>query len=130
MNSTNDVKLFARKEPVGVAVGKMCWSSKCTLQTYTEAEGWYEIEREPDLVAGEYLEYDEKAGRIVIKKREKTAEQLEAEKQAAIRQKLTTELSDIILQNKDNPEILAQALCNRAKEIEVEHENGRDPEVP
>jgi len=49
-----------------------------------------------------------------------TAEELEAEKQAVTKQKLIAELPDIILQNKDNPEALAQALCERAKQIEVE----------
>jgi len=60
-----------------------------------------------------------------------TAEELEAEKQMAIKQKLTAELSDLILQNKDTPEALAQALCERAKQIEVEvkDEPRRDTEV-
>jgi len=58
-----------------------------------------------------------------------TSEELEAEKQAAIKRQLVAELPDIILQNKDNPEALAQKLCNRAKQIEVENETGRDTEV-
>jgi len=58
-----------------------------------------------------------------------TTEELEAKKQAAIKQQLTAELPDIILQNKDKPGVLAQALCDRAKEIEVKHETKRDTEA-
>jgi len=49
-----------------------------------------------------------------------TNEELEVEKQAVIKQKFIAELPDLILQNKDTPEALAQALCERAKQIEVE----------
>jgi len=49
-----------------------------------------------------------------------TPEELEAERQAAIKRLLVAELPDIIFQNKDNPAVLAQALCDRAKQIEVE----------
>jgi len=38
-----------------------------------------------------------------------------------IKQQLRNELVDIILQNKDNPAALAEALCARAKEIETEN---------
>ena len=79
---------------------------------------WYEIEREPG--EGEYLEYDEQNDCIVIKKREKSVEELEIEKQAAVKRQLVAELPDIILQNKDNPEALVQALCDRAKQIDKE----------
>jgi len=96
---------------------------------YQRSEGWYEIERELDIEAGEYLEHDEQNDCIVIKKREKSAEQAEAERRVAIKRQLVDELPDIILQSKDNPEALAQALCNRAKQIEVENETGRDTEV-
>ena len=51
-----------------------------------------------------------------------TIEELEAKKQVAIKARLRIDLPDIILQNKDNPEVLAQALCDRAKEIEVEND--------
>jgi len=68
---------------------------------------------------GEYLEYDEKTDSLLIKKREKSVEEIEMEKQLEIKRQLVAELPDIILQNKDNPEVLAQALCDRAKEIEV-----------
>ena len=85
--------------------------------SHRKEDGWYEIEREPK--TGEYLEYDEENDCIVIKKREKSAGELEAERQAAVKRQLVADLPDIILQNKDNPEALAQALCDRAKEIEV-----------
>ena len=83
----------------------------------SQEEGWYELERE--LEEGEYPEYDEQNDWIVIKKREKSAEELEAERQAAVKRQLVADLPDIILQNKDNPEALAQALCDRVKGIEV-----------
>ncbi len=43
-------------------------------------EGWYWIEREPDIMSGEYLEIVGDA--IVIKKRVKTPDQLAAEEKA------------------------------------------------
>jgi len=92
-------------------------SSDQAASPYQRSEGWYEIEREPG--EDERLEYDEQNACIVIKKREKSAEQAEAERRVAIKRQLVDELPDIILQNKDNPEALVQALCNRAKEIEV-----------
>lgn len=97
-----------------------------TRKQWTTAErlkedGWYELEREPGI--DEYLEYDEQNDCIVIRKREKSAEQLEAERKMAIRMQLIDELPDIILQNKDDPEILIQALCARAKQIETETTN-------
>jgi len=49
-----------------------------------------------------------------------TVEELEAERQTAVKRQLIDELPDIILQSKDNPEALVQALCDRAKQIEVE----------
>jgi len=49
-----------------------------------------------------------------------TTEELEGKRQQKIRDQFQTELVDLILQNKDNPQGLAQALCNRAKQIEVE----------
>ena len=85
---------------------------------HRKEDGWYELEREPNLLV-EYLEYDEQNDCILIKKRKKGVEELEAEKQAVVKRQLIDELPDIILQNKDNPEALAQALCDRAKEIEV-----------
>lgn len=88
-----------------------------TRQPPAREDGWYEIEREPG--ENEYLEYDEKDDCIVIKKREKSTEELEAEKQADVKRQLVEELPDIILQNKDDPAALAQALCDRAKQIEV-----------
>jgi len=104
---------------------------ECGLRWLSQPEeGWYEIEREPDFHGGEYLEYDEKNDCIVIKKREKSAEELEAEKQSAVKRQLIAELPDIILQSKDNPEALVQALCDRAKQIEVEtNESRRNPEI-
>lgn len=59
-----------------------------------------------------------------------TVEELKAKKQAAVRNQLVTDLPDILLQNKDNPEALVQALCDRVKEIEVEitNDHKRDPE--
>lgn len=86
----------------------------------SKEDGWYEIEREPNVEAGEYLEYDAGNDCVVIKKREKSAEELESEKQSAIKSQLVAELPDIILQNKDTPGMLAQALCDRAKKIEAE----------
>lgn len=82
-------------------------------------DGWYPIEREPDMQT-EYLEYDEKADCIIIKKREKSAEALEAERMMRIKQQLKDELPALILQNKDDPGQLVTALCDRAKAIEVE----------
>jgi len=60
-----------------------------------------------------------------------TNEELEVEKQAVIKRQLVAELPDLILQNKDTPEALAQALCERAKQIEVEvkDEPRRDTEI-
>ena len=58
-----------------------------------------------------------------------TVEELEADKQAVIKRQLVTELPDIILQNKNTPGLLIQALCDRAKQIEVENETRRDPET-
>lgn len=87
--------------------------------SHKKEDGWYPIEREPDRQT-EYLEYDEKADCIVIKKREKSTEVLEAERAAKIKQQLKDELPDLILQNKDSPEQLVAALCDRAKQIEVE----------
>ena len=86
---------------------------------HQKEDGWYELEREPNLLV-EYLEYDEQNDCILIKKREKGVEELEAEKQAEVKRQLVDELPDIILQNKDNPEALVQALCDRAKQIETE----------
>jgi len=80
--------------------------------------GWYPIEREPE--TNEYLEYDETEDRIVIKKRQKTAEQIEIEHNRKIKHQFQAELSELILANKDNPENLAKVLCDRAKQIETE----------
>ena len=44
-----------------------------------KGKGWYEIEREPDLEAGEYLELDIETDTIVIKQRVKAQEQLDLE---------------------------------------------------
>ena len=98
---------------------------------YQRSEGWYEIERELDIEAGEYLEHDEQNDCIVIKKREKSIEELEIERQMTVKRQLVAELPDIILQNKDNPEALVQVLCDRAKEIEVEitNDHKRDPKA-
>ena len=103
------------------------WSSR---ELFRE-DGWYELEREPEIEVGEYLEYDPENDCIIIKKREKSTEELEAERKAAVKRQLITELPDIILQNKDNPEALVQALCSRAKQIEVEikNETGRNPKA-
>ena len=116
-------KLYARILAPGRAF--MSWSPR----DRSLEQDWYEIEREAKSEAGEYLEYDAENDCIVIKKREKSAEQAEAERRVAIKRQLVDELPDIILQSKDNPEALAQALCNRAKQIEVENETGRDTEV-
>ena len=48
-----------------------------------------------------------------------TAEEIEAERRAKIKRQLQTELPELILQNKDNPENLAKVLCDRAKQIEA-----------
>jgi len=98
-------------------------------EKHLREDGWYPIEREPDREAGEYLEHDEQNDCIVIKKREKSTEELEGERQAAVKRQLIAELPDIILQSKDNPEALAQALCDRVKQIEVENETRRNPEA-
>jgi len=55
--------------------------------TWSGADGWYEIEREPDFAAREYLEYDPDLKTIVIKKLEKTAEEILTEE----KQKLEAE---------------------------------------
>ena len=89
-------------------------------EKHLREDGWYPIEREPDREAGEYLEHDEQNDCIVIKKREKSIEELEIERQMTVKRQLVAELPDIILQNKDNPEALVQALCDRAKQIETE----------
>ena len=107
------MKLYCQLQEGGT---RLSWD--VDKESGTGGVGWYEIEREPDFTS-EHLEYDEQNDRVVIKKREKSIEQLEAERQAAIKQQLVADLPDIILQNKDNPEALAQALCVRAKEIEV-----------
>lgn len=86
--------------------------------SHREEDGWYQVEREPQL--DEYPEYDEKTGCIVIKKRKKSVEVLEAERLARIKQRLKNELSDIVFQNRDNPTALAQAFCDRAKQIDAE----------
>jgi len=93
---------------------------------YQRSEGWYEIERELDIEAGEYLEHDEQNDCIVIKKREKSTEELEVERKIAVKRQLIAELPDIILQNKDDPAALAQALCDRAKQIETETTNDHE----
>ena len=49
-----------------------------------------------------------------------TNEELKAEHQQKVRQQLQGELTDLILSNKDDPEGLAQALCDRAKQLEKE----------
>ena len=95
---------------------------------FRREEGWYPLEHEP-VFGKEYLEYDEAKDQIVIKKRERTPEVIETERQAKIKQQLRNELPDIILQNKDNPGALVQALCDWAKQIEVENETRRDPEA-
>ena len=82
-------------------------------------DGWYALEREPDFLT-EYLEYDKTGDRIVIKKRKKSPEQIQAERRWKIKQQLQGELTDLILSNKDDPEGLAQALCDRAKQLEKE----------
>lgn len=43
---------------------------------HTKDDGWYEIEREPDLSIGEYLEYNKELDTIEIKQRVKTQEQV------------------------------------------------------
>ena len=43
---------------------------------HTKDDGWYEIEREPDLSIGEYLEYNKELNTIEIKQRVKTQEQV------------------------------------------------------
>jgi len=112
-------------EPGGILLS---WSRLKDSPAHKKADGWYVLDREPNLENGEYLEYDEQADRIVVKKIEKTAAQLEEGRLAMIRQKLAFELPYIILQNKDDPAALTQALCDRAKKIEMEitNETGRD----
>lgn len=49
-----------------------------------------------------------------------TSEEKETKRWAAVRRQFAAELPNIILQNKDNPAELAEALCARAKQIERE----------
>ena len=91
---------------------------KYISSVYLKEDGWYELEREPEI--DECLEYDKVEDRIVIKKREKTSEMVEAEKRVRVEGQLREDLPNLIFQNKDSPEVLAQALCDRAKQIEAE----------
>jgi len=92
-------------------------------------EGWREIPREP-ILGKEYLVMDPKTNQYLIEELEITPEKREAKRKIAIKRQLIAELPDIILQNKDNPEVLAQKLCSRAKQIEVEtNETRRNPEA-
>jgi len=49
-----------------------------------------------------------------------TAEELESARRDVIKQKIAADFPDLVLQNKDNPTVLAQVLCDRAKQIEAE----------
>ena len=48
-----------------------------------------------------------------------TADEKETKRAAEAKAKLAAELVDLIYANKDNPDALAQALCERAKEIDA-----------
>ena len=110
------MKLYAKK--ISKKEWHLGWDNDIAIDSFPKSEGWYPIEREPNL-ATEYLEYDEVEDQIIIKKREKTAEQIKAEQQQEVKKRLKEELPDLILQNKDNPAGLAKALCDRAKQIEA-----------
>jgi hypothetical protein len=88
---------------------------------YRKEDGWYSLDREPDYKEREYLEYDPVEDRVIIRKRILTEENIEKRRQALIKQQIKDELPELILQNKDNPAQLAQALCGRAKQLEEEH---------
>lgn len=49
-----------------------------------------------------------------------TTEESKTARQRKIKAQLQKEFSDLILQNKDNPENLLKALCDRAKQLEKE----------
>jgi len=51
---------------------------------------------------------------------EPTIEEIEAKCREKIKHQLQNGLPDLILANRDNPENLAKALCDRAKELEKE----------
>jgi len=96
---------------------------------FKREDGWYPLVREPG--HREYVIYDKEKDELVIQRWEEPSDLEVQKKQAAIKRKLAAELPDIILQNKDNPEALTQALCERAKQIEVEmkDEPRRDTEA-
>jgi hypothetical protein len=69
------MKLFARF--IDQNIVRTRWSSA----NLTE-EGWCEIEKEPNLLAGEYLSFDSDLKIIVIRKREKSVAEIIMEEKA------------------------------------------------
>ena len=77
---------------------------------HTKDDGWYEIEREPDLSIGEYLKYNKELNTIEIKQRVKTQEQVNQER---FRKDYPTEkildLQDLAIQAIASGETLSEA---------------------
>ena len=80
-----------------------------------QKDGWYELDRVPNLLE-ERVIYDSKTDSAIIVPHGKTPEE---QRRIMLRRQIMADLPDIILQNKDNPDALVQALCDRAKQIET-----------